>query len=450
MYEPTDADVKTLLAQMKVDPVHAGAKSAADRLRLLQKALKKAQPKLGKLLEDATCSSSNSGSSNSSPAKLNLSTLNSVNSRGDLTVKAFDVDKMYSVQELFALQHGLPDMHTAWFEMRRTLCTMLDKHVEKGCKRLHLVDSTHPHKMGGTVDFLGARVTPDGKAPVLETRHRFYFTHQVTQDYADMEMKANPHRVIDNVTMEVEPEELKLLAVLFDTNAGCLSPEYVSAQQAAWGTGSHFTPSFLLPIEPLTKEVLLAKCCHVCGAEGAKDCSACRTVAYCSKTCQHQDWKQHKKACREVQAAQAGSSSSVVIDLSAAPDAPFKDKFVTALPTNQSTSQLRKARETDPVKAKTAGSSSSSKGGEYDAASRFVVKVQAPLDSSGMPLYLYDQRRLVVAYISSSQQPAFNSLLQVIRQKGVMGAKLYCWAALDTDTQLRVFTDPLPTQVHSW
>jgi len=35
-----------------------------------------------------------------------------------------------------------------------------------------------------------------------------------------MEMKANPHRVIDNVTMEVEPEELKLLAVLFDTNAG--------------------------------------------------------------------------------------------------------------------------------------------------------------------------------------------------------------------------------------
>lgn len=45
--------------------------------------------------------------------------------------------------------------------------------------------------------------------------------------------------------------------------AGCLSPEYVSAQQAAWGTGSHFTPSFLLPIEPLTKEVLLAKCCHV-------------------------------------------------------------------------------------------------------------------------------------------------------------------------------------------
>jgi len=29
------------------------------------------------------------------------------------------------MQELFALQHGLPDMHTAWFEMRRTLCTMV-------------------------------------------------------------------------------------------------------------------------------------------------------------------------------------------------------------------------------------------------------------------------------------------------------------------------------------
>lgn len=29
------------------------------------------------------------------------------------------------MQELFALQHGLPDVHTAWFEMRRMLCTMV-------------------------------------------------------------------------------------------------------------------------------------------------------------------------------------------------------------------------------------------------------------------------------------------------------------------------------------
>lgn len=68
----------------------------------------------------------------------------------------------------------------------------------------------------------------------------------------------------------------------------------------------------------------------------------------------------------------------------------------------------------------------------------------------GMPLYLYDERRQIVAYINSRQQPTFDSLLHVIRQKGVMGAKLYCWATLDTRQQLRVSTDPLPSQTHSW
>lgn len=48
-------------------------------------------------------------------------------------------------------------------------------------------------------------------------------------------------------------------------DAGRLAPEYVKAQQAAWRTGSHFTPSFLLPIEPLTQEVALTKNCHLSG-----------------------------------------------------------------------------------------------------------------------------------------------------------------------------------------
>lgn len=67
-----------------------------------------------------------------------------------------------------------------------------------------------------------------------------------------------------------------------------------------------------------------------------------------------------------------------------------------------------------------------------------------------MPLYLYNQRRTVVAYINSRMQPAFTSIKTVICQHGYMGAKLYCWAAMDAKDQLRVFTDPLPSQVQSW
>lgn len=46
-------------------------------------------------------------------------------------------------------------------------------------------------------------------------------------------------------------------------STGRLCPRYVSAQQSAWGTGSNLTPSFLLPVEPLTQRVTLGKQCHV-------------------------------------------------------------------------------------------------------------------------------------------------------------------------------------------
>lgn len=63
---------------------------------------------------------------------------------------------------------------------------------------------------------------------------------------------------------------------------------------------------------------------------------------------------------------------------------------------------------------------------------------------------MYDQKRKVQAFIKSSQQPAYSQLVKVIRASGYMGAKLYCWAALDTSEQLRVFTEPLPSQTQSW
>lgn len=38
-------------------------------------------------------------------------------------------------------------------------------------------------------------------------------------------------------------------------------------------------------------------CCHVCHVEGAKRCSRCQEVAYCSVKCQTNDWAQHKTTC---------------------------------------------------------------------------------------------------------------------------------------------------------
>ncbi|GMI00942.1 hypothetical protein TrLO_g12173 [Triparma laevis f. longispina] len=39
--------------------------------------------------------------------------------------------------------------------------------------------------------------------------------------------------------------------------------------------------------------------CEACEKEGAKKCSRCKVVWYCSKDCQVKDWKIHKKICKQ-------------------------------------------------------------------------------------------------------------------------------------------------------
>jgi hypothetical protein len=39
--------------------------------------------------------------------------------------------------------------------------------------------------------------------------------------------------------------------------------------------------------------------CHVCGSsENLKLCSRCKSVCYCSPTCQKKDWSKHKAGCK--------------------------------------------------------------------------------------------------------------------------------------------------------
>ena len=37
----------------------------------------------------------------------------------------------------------------------------------------------------------------------------------------------------------------------------------------------------------------------ICNKETTKYCSGCKTVYYCGRTCQKQDWKHHKNECQE-------------------------------------------------------------------------------------------------------------------------------------------------------
>lgn len=89
MYEPTDQDVLHCLAAMKVDPEHAGANNAADRLLLLHKALQRVQS-LGRVPLKAE--------TDGSGKVVDPSAFPKISSRGKLVAKEFDGEKAYSMQ----------------------------------------------------------------------------------------------------------------------------------------------------------------------------------------------------------------------------------------------------------------------------------------------------------------------------------------------------------------
>lgn len=57
--------------------------------------------------------------------------------------------------------------------------------------------------------------------------------------------------------------------------------------------------SFVDQQKAANMEMSLLRSCFVCHKYGFQlpKCSACREVYYCSETCQHSDWPQHKKIC---------------------------------------------------------------------------------------------------------------------------------------------------------
>lgn len=90
MYTLSDADVKLLLEELKLDAEHASAKDAGDRLKLLQKALQKTQH-LGKLLKKVS-------DSTGPEAQLDPRDLKRLDSRNKLLTQKFHQDEMFSMQ----------------------------------------------------------------------------------------------------------------------------------------------------------------------------------------------------------------------------------------------------------------------------------------------------------------------------------------------------------------
>ena len=78
-----------------------------------------------------------------------------------------------------------------------------------------------------------------------------------------------------------------------------------------------------------TRTKLALNICTICGADKAKACQGCGTVAYCSTDCQRIDWRDrgHRKVCKKIQAAEAARAEAPT-----PPPSPPRDVFYGPAP----------------------------------------------------------------------------------------------------------------------
>ena len=97
---------------------------------------------------------------------------------------------------------------------------------------------------------------------------------------------------------------------------GCLALEAAGEDAAAMGSGGAVVraavPLALLPelwretLAYLGRDAFVRKPrsalrCDVCGSGGkTKKCHACQVARYCSRECQKEAWKRHKRECKRI------------------------------------------------------------------------------------------------------------------------------------------------------
>lgn len=174
--------------------------------------------------------------------------------------------------------------------------------------------------------------------------------------------------------------------------------------------------------QPLGKDVKL------------KMCSACRTTWYCSTQCQRQHWKSHKPNCRPF-------SQSTTVTL-----IPTYYEHGTLTPMADFMRNMTGVTSTAPKFTSTAPPKPSLSN------KAMVIKVQVPwslvggtpVNSPETPLLIYNKKRDFVCSVFRSSNPAaYDQIQDVVRKRGVGGAKGYFPAELENPGKLVVKVDQI-------
>ncbi|KAF9019614.1 hypothetical protein BDZ89DRAFT_959052 [Hymenopellis radicata] len=238
-------------------------------------------------------------------------------------------------------------------------------------------------------------------------------------------------------------QEQALLRKLLFQNSRRVSTEFKPKMA---GYERRFKPSFLVPLNPLD-QLEIGKLshntgCQVCGGKTTSRCAQCQSASYCSRTCQSDDWKQHKALCKSLKGGSWASTDftkHVIVNGKKMYISVFSASG-TVPPSAQTAAQAAAERDDDSPPPNVHGDRP------------FIVKVSNPFPA-GNPtqgLLVYDRQRTFKAYVMQEDRPqVYGAAMQLIIARNNR-MKVYRWAKRTGDFKLDVCLDRIPDPEPTW
>jgi len=175
------------------------------------------------------------------------------------------------------------------------------------------------------------------------------------------------------------------------------------------------------------------KRCENCKTKGSglKQCARCHVVRYCSTECQRAHWKTHKPACNPFCAA-------TTVTLKPTYGGPLESSTVSKADLTRQMLGIA-APTTNLVRPGLTKNEAENKS--------MVIKIQIPIDSfPNSPiqsalggLFIYNKKRDFVCTVTRASNPTgYDAIVQIVRSRGVGGAKAYFAAELKNPNELVV------------
>ncbi|KAI0761367.1 hypothetical protein BD413DRAFT_607160 [Trametes elegans] len=290
----------------------------------------------------------------------------------------------------------------------------------------------------------------DEKTPAMVLLYRPYSRENAMEGarWFQSQVDANPANLGGlSITIKATLLEQKLLLKLFSLNEKLLPNDFTPEKKAS---EQQYRATVLLPIGPLGFEAI-GKLnnkvgCAICGKNGARRCSQCLTVSYCSAECQRADWPAHKKACRSLK----GGRWCTVRFRAAVPGT--EDMYYAMINRHSNTSR------TEDILAGMTRGDASVPHPNIHGDRLFLVKLQVGLTGPARDnMMVYDrQRSFGQLWISRIDDP--RTFLDFVEEmegpRGIHGlyggAKMYRWARRTGDWELSICLDRQPETDIKW